>query len=131
MAKRQPPSRRAPDADGWQPSAATSPCPSGGQTTEHACSVIGALLGELRIPARQLALERSSLGWNLRFQCRIAGRWRACLLELAPDTISCGAHAGPARDALAIELDEHLADCERQARRPPAAAQAWPEPPHL
>jgi hypothetical protein len=85
----------------------------GGGSPEHARAVIGTLLGELHIPARDLALGRLADGWCLELQCRVAGRWSPCLLELSPDAIRCGERAGPARDALAIELDEHQ---EEEAR---------------
>jgi hypothetical protein len=84
------------------------------RTTET--GIIRQLLDELGILARNVTARPCDQGWCLTLQCRIGGAWRPLLLELTADALAAAASIGPARDALCLELDESLADCERMPR---------------
>ena len=79
-------------------------------------AVIGDLLATLGIRWRHLVLIPCTEGWCLTLQCRVAGRFRAFLLELSADAVQAAEQGGARRRALAVELDEYLAECERFRR---------------
>ncbi|NBC13021.1 MAG: hypothetical protein GVY09_06680 [Gammaproteobacteria bacterium] len=76
-------------------------------------AVIGDLLATLGIRWQHLVLIPCTEGWCLTLQCRVAGRFRAFLLELSADAVQAAEQGGARRRALAVELDEYLAECER------------------
>jgi hypothetical protein len=71
------------------------------------------LLRDLGIGTSSLDLQRSGPDWRVSFDCTRHGERCRIALDLAADTFSTVRRDPAMRDALLVELDEHLADCER------------------
>jgi hypothetical protein len=83
------------------------------QDRDQARRFLADLLGELRIGVRSLSLRPHRGCSRVTLDCARCGGPSRIGLELAGDTFAVASRNPALRDALLIELDEHLSDCER------------------
>ncbi len=105
-----PPDSTAPGTGPPQPASA------GSRATAPAGTAIVGLLHELGILARDVVVTPCADGWCLRLRCPVDECVRDFLLELSADAVAAAEQGVALRRALALELDESLAECERHTR---------------
>ena len=83
------------------------------QQQDEAHRIFAALLNDLGIDVRTLELRHRHGAWQIALDCALDGERCRIGLELEGGTFAAVDRDPALREALLIELDEHLAECER------------------
>jgi hypothetical protein len=83
------------------------------EPSARARQALTGLLYRLGIGPRQLELRHTPGAWQLHMDCRTCGSCEHIMLELDAGVLDAVDGDPALREALLIELDEHLAECER------------------
>ncbi len=83
------------------------------EPSARARQALAGLLCSLGIGPRRLELSHTAGAWQLHMDCLTCGSCEHIMLELDSDLLDAVDQDSALRDALLIELDEHLAECER------------------